>query len=69
MPVLFHSLFQDVLSAMSNGILDSLRGFVLIFTLDHKIELQRSHKRESKNKQTNRRVPSNTEDSSKEKQE
>ena len=33
-----------------HGILDSLRGFVLIFTLDRQIELQRSRMRENKSK-------------------
>nr|CAG4636184.1 EOG090X06IP [Eubosmina coregoni]SVE69808.1 EOG090X06IP [Eubosmina coregoni] len=42
--------FKDVFSAGFHGILDSLRGFVLIFTLDRQIELQRSRMRENKSK-------------------
>lgn len=60
--------FQDVLTAVSHGILDSLRGFILIFTLDREIELQRSLKRETKSKIV-RRSHTNTSDASKEKQE
>ena len=41
---------QDVFTAGFHGILDSLRGFVLIFTLDRQIELQRSRMRENKSK-------------------
>jgi hypothetical protein len=57
-----------VLTAVSHGILDSLRGFILIFTLDREIELQRSLKRENKSKIV-RRSHTNTSDASKEKQE
>nr|SVE83665.1 EOG090X06IP [Daphnia pulex] len=59
---------KDVLTAVSHGILDSLRGFILIFTLDREIELQRSLKRETKSKIV-RRSHTNTSDASKEKQE
>ena len=53
---------------MLNGILDSLRGFVLIFTLDRQIELQRSIKRENKSKIV-RRSQINSSEIVKEKQE
>ena len=45
---------QDVFTAGFHGILDSLRGFVLIFTLDRQIELQRSRMRENKSKKAAR---------------
>nr|SVE81941.1 EOG090X06IP [Daphnia magna] len=61
------SRVKDVLSAASRGILDSLRGFFLIFTLDREIELQRSLKRETKNKII-RRAQTTTPSTSKEKQ-
>nr|CAG4649342.1 EOG090X06IP [Scapholeberis mucronata]SVE93626.1 EOG090X06IP [Scapholeberis mucronata] len=60
---------KEAIYAISNGVLDSLRGFVLIFTLDRQIELQRSLKRESKSKTTTRRSHANTSDNIKEKQE
>nr|CAG4643217.1 EOG090X06IP [Ilyocryptus agilis] len=41
---------KDILAAVLHGVLDSLRGFVLIFTLDRQIELQRSRMRENKSK-------------------
>ncbi|KZS15936.1 Etoposide-induced protein 2.4 [Daphnia magna] len=62
------SRVKDVLSAASRGILDSLRGFFLIFTLDREIELQRSLKRETKSKII-RRAQMTTPSTSKEKQE
>nr|CAG4634795.1 EOG090X06IP [Alona affinis] len=46
--------FRDVSLAVLNGILDSLRGFALIFTLDRQIELQRSRMRENKSKSARR---------------
>ena len=67
-PTLVFFYFQDALTAASHGILDSLRGFILIFTLDREIELQRSRKRETKSKIV-RRSHTNTSDASKEKQE
>ncbi len=53
---------------MLNGILDSLRGFVLIFTLDRQIELQRSLKQERRSKFV-RRSQVNASEVVKEKQE
>ena len=41
-------------AAVFNGILDSLRGFALIFTLDRQIELQRSRMKENKSKSARR---------------
>nr|SVE75133.1 EOG090X06IP [Daphnia dolichocephala] len=59
---------KDIIYAASHGILDSLRGFFLIFTLDREIELQRSLKREHKNKSA-RRPQTSSSNSVKEKQE
>lgn len=57
------------MTAVSSGVLDSLRGFVLIFTLDREIELQRSRKRESKSKTSSRRLQTQNVDAPREKQE
>nr|CAG4647913.1 EOG090X06IP [Moina brachiata]SVE93021.1 EOG090X06IP [Moina brachiata] len=52
--------FQNSVKAVISGFIDSLRGFVLIFTLDRQIELQRSRLLEINKSKTDSKRRSNT---------